>query len=278
MHFLKPHYDTEGPFGLPMKDAQAQALEAIIKTLPQPSEPKFIVSEKAPTELLPGERADVSWISTEDVDRDMEIVIAKGMDDSHFKLNPIVTLQHCYSLPPVGKSVWRKRYKDGNMVGIKAKTQYPKRPDSWKDADWPPDTTFTLIQSGLLLGKSIGFLPTKAHAPTDDEITALLATRHSSLTTTPVRRIIDEWLLLEYACVYLPCQQNAVVEAVSKGVKIPDRIVDLFGIPKDLLAPIPFTAWTEIEDAIARKVAAFDFTSLAQKAIADGIDRAKGRI
>jgi hypothetical protein len=76
----------------------------------------------------------------------------------------------------------------------------------------------------------------------------------------------------------LPCRQNAVVEAVSKGVKIPDRIVDLFGIPKDLLASIPFTAWSTIEDAIARKVAAFDFTSLAQKAIADGIERAKGRI
>jgi hypothetical protein len=128
MHFLKPHYDTEGPFGLPMKDAQAQALEAIIKTLPQPAEPKFVMLDKAPSELLPGERADVSWISTEDVDRDQEIVVAKGMDDSHFKLNPIVTLQHCYSLPPVGKSVWRKRYKDGDMVGVKAKTQYPKRP------------------------------------------------------------------------------------------------------------------------------------------------------
>src|SRR5690349_3069983 len=42
MHFLKPHYDTEGPFGLPMKDTQAQALEAIVKTLPQPAEPKFV--------------------------------------------------------------------------------------------------------------------------------------------------------------------------------------------------------------------------------------------
>ena len=63
MEFLKPHYDTEGPFGLPMKDAQAQALEEIIKTLPQPAEPKFVTMDKAPSELLPGERADVSWIS-----------------------------------------------------------------------------------------------------------------------------------------------------------------------------------------------------------------------
>ncbi len=49
MHFLKPHYDTEGPFGLPMKDAQALALEAIIKTLPRPAEPKFVTLDKAPS-------------------------------------------------------------------------------------------------------------------------------------------------------------------------------------------------------------------------------------
>src|SRR5271166_4976496 len=72
------------------------------KSLAEPTEPKFVTLEKAPSELLLGERADVSWISTEDPDRDREVVIARGMDDSHFRLNPIVTLQHCYSLPPVG--------------------------------------------------------------------------------------------------------------------------------------------------------------------------------
>ena len=65
---------------------------------------------------------------------------------------------------------------------------------------------------------------------------------------------------------------------MSKGIKIPDQLVDLFGIPKDLLAPIPFTTLAEIEQSINRKVAAFDFASLAHKAIADGIDRAKGRV
>jgi len=29
--------------------------------------------------------------------------------------------------------------------------------------------------------------------------------------------VIDEWILLEYACVVLPAQQNAVVESVSKS-------------------------------------------------------------
>jgi hypothetical protein len=273
MDFLKPHYDTEGPFGLPMKDTQAQAFEAIIKTLPEPAEPKFVTLDKAPSELSPGERADVSWICTEDIDRDQEIVVAKGMNDFHFKLNPIVTLQHCYSLSPVGKSVWRKRINDGELTGIKAKTQYPKRPDNWKETDWPPDTTFSLIQAGLLLGKSIGFLPTKAHAPTDDEIK-----KNAELQS--VRRIIDEWLLLEYACVYLPCQQNAVVEEVSKGVRIPDGILELFKIPKAWteLPVLPFTTEAEVLKSIDRQINAIDFHHLAHQAVEDGIDRARGRV
>ena len=29
--------------------------------------------------------------------------------------------------------MWRKRVKDGPLVGIKAKTHYPPRPDDWAD-------------------------------------------------------------------------------------------------------------------------------------------------
>jgi hypothetical protein len=284
--FHRSTYDTHGPFNIPMKDAQARALDAILKTIPD-AQPKFIVTAKAPAELLPGERADISWISTEDIDRDNEIVIAKGMDDSHFKLNPIVTLQHCYALPPVGRSVWRKKASDGQLKGIKAKTQYPKRPSDWPGT-WPPDAAFELIRSGLLVGKSIGFLPTKSHAPSDDEI-------KQNPALTSCRRIIDQWLLLEYACVYLPCQQNAVVEAVSKGVTIPDELLEVLNIPKELLttnhqplttalgaglptSPIPFTTLDEIHRSIERQIAAIDFKTLAQHAIEDSLDRARGRV
>src|SRR5439155_21793921 len=120
--------------------------------------------------------------------------------------------------------------------------------------------------TGLLMGKSIGFLPTKAHAPTDDEI-------KKDADLQSVRRIIDEWLLLEYACVYLPCQQNAVVEAVSKGVKIPDDILELFKIPKAWTEPaqpetppvFPFTPFEEIEKSIAKRIECFDFAAVDAK-------------
>ena len=124
--FLKAYYDTEGPFGIPMRDRQAQALDAMVKDLPReaPYEPHLAVVEKGPSELLPGERADVSWISEESVDRQGEIVLAAGMDDSHFKLNPLVTMQHAYWMPPVGRSLWRKRVRDGALSGIKASVHW----------------------------------------------------------------------------------------------------------------------------------------------------------
>ncbi|HVS35873.1 MAG TPA: hypothetical protein VMS17_09845 [Gemmataceae bacterium] len=61
------------------------------------------------------------------MDRTQEDVIARGMNDSQFAANSLVTLQHACSLPPVGKSLWRKRAKNGDLVGIKAKTQYHAR-------------------------------------------------------------------------------------------------------------------------------------------------------
>ncbi len=270
--FLRHHYgDCEGPLGTPCTDRQARVLDALLRTLPHDDRfaPGHLVIEKATTELLPGERADVSWISTEDPDRMRDVVLARGMNDEHFKLNPLVTLQHAYWLPPVGRSLWRKRVRDGNRAGIKAKTLYPARPASWPDAaSWPPDFAFPLVQAGLLTGKSIGFLPTKVRAPTDEEMSRDPALRQ-------VGRIIEEWLLLEYACVYLPAQQNAVVEAVSKGMSLPDDVKRALNLP-DLT--LTFTPLTEIEKHIRRRLDAIDFERVANEAVGRALDKARGRV
>ena len=108
----------------------------------------------------------MSWISTEEVDRDREIVVSRGLNDAHFRLNPIVTLQHSCHSCPVGRSLWRKRVKDGATAGIKAKTVYASRPKKWPEEEvWKPDCAFMLVQAGLLNGKSIGFVTLKSHAP-----------------------------------------------------------------------------------------------------------------
>lgn len=261
--FLKQHYgDCEGPLGIPCLDKQARALDALLSQLPRDAlySPGYLITSKATTELLPGERADVSWITTEDPDRMRDIVLARGMNDEHFQHNPVVTLQHDYTMPPVGRSLWRRRVKDGPRVGIKAKTLYPARPDSWPaGAPWPPDLAFPLVQAGLLCGKSIGFLPTKVRTPTDDEIA-----RRPELKN--VTRIVEAWILLEYACVALPAQQHAVVEAVSKGM------------PLQTSAPVSFLTLDEIERSVQRRLDALDFEALAHNAVTRAIDRVRGRI
>ncbi len=265
---------TEGPLGLPMKDAQAKLLDALLKTLPsEDRQVKRLVTAKAPAELLDGERADVSWISTEEQDRDNEIVAAAGMNDSQFRLNPIVTLQHCYDMPPVGKSQWRKKTKDGPVKGIKAKTVYPARPADWPEDYWGPDEVYALVKAGLMNGKSIGFLRLKSHAPSSHEIAA-------RPELAGVTRIIDEWLLLEYACVFLPCNQNALVEEVSKGMAFPAGMARVLGFQADLPplpAPdraIPVTRETEVNQLIRRRLSGLQPETL----LGDALDRARGRI
>jgi hypothetical protein len=272
----KTYGSATGPLGFPMLDKQAFALESILKALPaEDRQLRRVTVNKAPSELLDGERADVSWISTEAIDRDNEILIARGMNDTQFRDNPLVTLQHCYHKQPVGRSLWRKRVKDGQTVGIKAKTQYPPRPPDWADDCWIPDTVFSLVRAGLMQGKSVGFLRLKSHAPSSHEIAA-------SPELASVSRIIDEWLLLEYACVYLPTNQEALVEAVSKGTQvIPEALREALGLNRNA-APIeppkpeaiPFTSLTELKDSIKRRFA----LPTQQYLVDEALDRLRGAV
>jgi len=282
---LTTHYGpVEGPLGFPMLDRAAHTLETLLKSLPRTPEYEYrhLVTSKAATEVNPGERSDVSWISTESPDRTREVVVAKGMNDSQFQGNPIVTLGHAYYLPPVGKSLWRKRVRDGERVGIKAKTVYPARPQTWPAQDpWPSDQVFALIQAGLLQGKSIGFLPVKVHVPDSKEV-------QKNNWGDNVGLVIDEWLLLEYACVFLPANQDALVESVAKGdVALADDVLHALGLGKQLFGDgdggtaervIPFTSLDEIHNAVLSRIAAIDFQMLAEKTIKDSFYNSIGRV
>jgi hypothetical protein len=267
--FLKSHFDTEGPFGLPMKDTQAKALEERLRALPQ--EDAFTLRrcsfERGISELQPGERADVSWITEETPDRLGDIVRASGMDDSHFLLNPIVTLNHAYEQPPVGRSLWRRKARDGALSGVKAKTHYPARPHGWTMSDWPPDLAFELVKAGLLRGKSIGFIPLKLRAPTAEETARTPA-------MAQVRYIIEEWLLAEYACCYLPMQPNAVVETVSKSV--PSSWVDLLGLPTP--PSVSFTSVQSVESAARRLFGSPRLDDWLRDACERAWHKARGRV
>jgi len=267
---------TTGPLGFPLTDKQAINLDALLKALPKSKEFEYkkTVFAKAPAELNQTERADVSWISTEAVDRYQHVVFAKGMNDSQFALNPIVTLNHCYDMPPIGKSLWRKFAKEGDTRGIKAKTVYPTKPDSWGTDTWPPDKVFTLIQAGLLNGKSIGWLPTKAHYAEQKE-----AIKNGWKDGTLV---VEEWLLIEYAVGTIPVNPETVVDIVSKTA-VDSNLCKALGwdealfkhaesLPQTQL--VKFTSLEELEKALVHTVSQISLDKLLNETI----DRKRGRV
>jgi hypothetical protein len=270
--FLKPWYDTEGPLGFPMPDRAAKVLDETLKKLPHDAAHDYrrITLGAGVSELQAGERADVSWISEEAPDRYGEIVVAAGMDDSQFALNPIVTLQHAYAMPPVGRSVWRRRVREGALRGVKAKTHYPPRPDGWTADDWPADYAWQLIQADLMRGKSIGFLPLQVHAPTEAEV-------RKRPELKDVHQIIDRWLLLEYACCFLPVQPNCLIEQVAKALDrpLPESIQKALGLAAP---PLPFTPLAEVEKAVQRRVQGLDMNRLIDQAVERVCSQALGRI
>src|SRR5262245_45533362 len=268
MSFLKPYFDTEGPFGLRMKDKQAKALEARLKDLPK--DDAFALRrcafERGITEVAAEGRCDVSWITEESPDRAGDIVLARGMDDSHFQLNPIVTFNHLYDRPPVGRSLWRRRVKEGTLVGIKAKTHYPPRPGNWT-GDWPPDFAFELIKAGLLRGKSIGFFPLKLRTPTAEQVEQYPELKN-------VRYVIEEWLLAEYACCVLPTQPHAVVEQICKS----SPVAQCSPLAPRVDGGVPCITLAEIEKAVPEYLGAAPLESWVETSLQRAWQRMSGRV
>ena len=194
---------TEGPFGLQMPDKQAKNLDALLKTLPKECrELRRKSNIPANFDLVPGERADVSLISVESIDREGDVVLAKGCDLTHFMGNPVVTMAHKYDELPVGKAAWVKAVPGGLL----AKTMYATRPEGW-DGPWLPDAVWSMTREGILKGKSIGFLPTRIRPPAKDEPQFKNAAA-----------VVETSILLEYAVAPIPVNQDALVQAVAKGL------------------------------------------------------------
>ena len=87
-----------GPLGFPMTDGQAKAVEQLMKSLPKDSAFSYRHAKAVPqsVELLKGEKADISLISSDAIDRDGEVVLPKGLELAYFQKNPIVTFAHKY--------------------------------------------------------------------------------------------------------------------------------------------------------------------------------------
>jgi len=204
--------DAEGPFGFPMPSALATETERIWKALPQELrdmgfQRRSIIAKA--TDLLEGERADISLVTSDAVDRDNEVMLPKGADWAQFEKNPVVTFAHRYDELPVGRALWIKRTKAKGLNGWLAKTQYTERPKGW-EGQWFPDAVWHMVKSGDLRGKSIGFLVTDAGAPDEKEISI-------RPELADVGRVIRKYMLLEYAVAPVQSNPEAFVQAAAKA-------------------------------------------------------------
>ena len=80
--FSLDHGSTIGPLGFPMTDKAAQALESLLAATPEGKDYEYrkLITPKSISEINDGERSDVSWITTEALDHQGEVFLAKGMD------------------------------------------------------------------------------------------------------------------------------------------------------------------------------------------------------
>lgn len=198
------------------------SVDHYLNTLPKSASYKRKAST-GKTESVDGDsRTEISVITTTALDSDFEVVMPDGINTSRYIDNPVVLYCHDYQGLPVGTCQWIKPISNG----LKAKSFYPNRPTGFKD-EWFIDTCFCLIQADVLKGKSIGFIETESHSPTDDEIKERPELEKCS-------KIIDACLLLEYSVVAVPSCPEALREKIAKqfpkdhlerlGIKAPCNI------------------------------------------------------
>ena len=214
---LKKQYGAvvEGPAGLRMPEKVARRIEAAAKDLPKRDE--FSYRRRAQTagefRTEPKERAEVSVINTDDVDREGDVVLPGGGDWRTY--NRVVAWAHDYETLPVGVNLWIKPTETKAAgTGLIAKTRYHTKPPGWT-GDWLADAVWHLMQQDppVCTGKSIGFLPLEVREPTRSELELRPEWKGAS--------IIPKWIGIEYSVAIIPMNPAAEMIAISKAAREP---------------------------------------------------------
>lgn len=164
------------------------------------------------------ERTVTAVISTVGVDRDKEVLLSKGANLDQYLKNPIVLWAHSYTDTPIGKSQWIKK----TRKNLTAKVKFAEAEVSAK-----ADEIYNLFKGGFLNAFSVGFIPTKEHEPTPDEI-------KKKPEWAEARRIYDEWELLEFSAVPVPANPDALAMAVkTKDLDLSKETADEMGVEDD---------------------------------------------
>jgi HK97 family phage prohead protease len=145
-------------------------------------------------------------ISTDRVDRYGDSIAVSGWDLKEYKRNPVVLFGHASRVPPVGRAV--KVWKDADTLRATAEFMPP-------DISEFAYSIFRMYEGGYLRSVSVGFIPLKWEKLTDD-----------SGMMTGFKFLKQE--LLEFSCVPIPANPDALVDAKKKGINL-DPINEWYG-------------------------------------------------
>lgn len=184
----------------------ARKLDELIATLPKTPEYQLRRKQGEVKDINQKERSEVSIITSAAMDRDGEIVLPDGIEFSDFLSYGTVLWGH-EQQEPCGSCLWIKP-KDNALI---AKTVYPMKPANIEGL-WLPDTIWglTTCDPPILRGKSIGFVPVEMRDPTAEELAAY----------PDCQRVITRSWLVEYSVVSTPCNPQALIEGIGKGVDL----------------------------------------------------------
>lgn len=166
-------------------------------------------------EFLDGYEARVLQycMTDETVDRYGDIVIAKGVDLSQYKKNPVVLTFHDGHSFPVGSSI--KTWYDKEQKAVMGWVLFF---DERVDPSGIADTAYRFASSGAMKYGSIGFISKKSRRPDEKE--------QQALGIPPYGVIFEESELMEFSLTPVPANPNAgqrETEIIRRGFYTKDN-------------------------------------------------------
>ena len=243
---------------MPLIEVNAAAANRVAKARGIPAESVEFVRKRlvaSDLQIEEGERAFVITITTDAIDRDNEVLLPSGINLDNYRKNPTVFWAHDHGALPIGVAQWIKE----TARGLAAKPVLAKRPETHV-GNWLADDILSLVRQGVLRTASVGFIPTKWHEPTADDIKA-------RPDLEGVARIYDEWELLEFSIVPVPSNPEALT--LAKSMSLGRKVRTALG-----LGPGPGAPPNAADIAVMVDVRMDETDAAADVAVPDGADMA----
>lgn len=170
--------------------------------MPETTAPDIRKAYDARTDLVDGAREIIATITTRTVDRDGDVVLAKGLDLTNFRKNPVVMFAHKYDELPVGKALWIKPTADGS--GLVAKVQFAKHQFA--------EDIYQCYHDGILSGFSVGIIRPESGRPSAAE-------KATMPDLAKAQSVIRRGELVEFSVAPIPVNPDALT--IAKSLKSP---------------------------------------------------------